>query len=407
MAVENGARSEVALAAAYMDLRSVMKILASGVAAERKCKNAAAAVDRLVRWVKDAGLQTAVEMLEISLQEGVFEPAERNENGEVTTTAVLKPHARRGAAFCQGLSDAAEQCVETMVVQLGFKVPELPAQSGASQRGSEKRDREDNDENEEEEAVQEELFEDQEDAVGPRPASKKGKGDAGVTPENLERDEELKRRMDAFLMSRVPGYAPAAGKGNSSEFALREPPCAKMRKQIVADPVSGEMKSVSVPRLPKAQFLAQNMKMVEKFSDEKEREHFLNYISWIVSLDSRYAWSDLYDFDTQVREDWIAGRLKSWDPIQLGFRFQYSFLETLGESGRRLLDDKGARGGKGGRDDRDKGRDNRDKGGKGKKDLVCDFFQLARGCKKGKDCGFIHSCRNCKSAAHGASTCDK
>ena len=95
------------------------------------------------------------------------------------------------------------------------------------------------------------------------------------------------------------------------------------------------MKSVSVPRLPKDQFLALNMKMVEKFDDEKERDHFLDYISWIVSLDSRYAWADLYDFDTQVPEDWIAGRLKSWDPIQLGFRFLYSFLETLGEAGRR------------------------------------------------------------------------
>eukprot|EP00854_Cymbomonas_tetramitiformis_P004179 gene4179-biopygen4116 len=290
----------------YSDLRTVARIM-SGHGAVQKFNGAAPAVDRSVRWVKEAKFQSALEMLNFGLSNGKFTPAVRDEQ--------------------------VEQCVEVMVGELGFKVPEVPQQSASANRVSEKRAREKNDENEDEEQADADLFED------------------------AEEDEELKRRMDAFFMAKVPGYAPAAGEGEASVFALREMPCAKLRKQIVADPVSGEMKSGAVPRLPKNQFRAQNMKMVESFDDEKEWKHFVNYISWIVSLDYRYTWADLYDFATR-----------------------YLFLETIGEASRRLLDDKGSRGGKG-------TRDHRDKGGKGKgeqKDGVCDFFQLARGCQKAK-----------------------
>ncbi|KAK3288767.1 hypothetical protein CYMTET_3769 [Cymbomonas tetramitiformis] len=256
----------------YSDLRTVARIM-SGHGAVQKFNGAAPAVDRSVRWVKEAKFQSALEMLNFGLSNGKFTPAVRDEQ--------------------------VEQCVEVMVGELGFKVPEVPQQSASANRVSEKRAREKNDENEDEEQADADLFED------------------------AEEDEELKRRMDAFFMAKVPGYAPAAGEGEASVFALREMPCAKLRKQIVADPVSGEMKSGAVPRLPKNQFRAQNMKMVESFDDEKEWKHFVNYISWIVSLDYRYTWADLYDFATR----------------------------------------------------------------------------LARGCQKGKDCGFIQACRNSKFMA--------
>ncbi|KAK3235851.1 hypothetical protein CYMTET_53972 [Cymbomonas tetramitiformis] len=351
--------SEAESKSVYGDLRLVTRMLAMSSGGEKKCDAVAPALDRCVRFFEAADVQSAVEMLEYGLALGVFTPAVRDTRGKVTEKAILKPPGRERPAFVAALVEAAEQCVEVLVAQMGFKLPEVPQQSASENRTSDKRAREDDDENEEEEEADGAVFEEGEE-VATADRTKKGKGGAGISPDDLARDEELKRRMDAFLMQKVTGYTPATGKGENSFLALREMPCAKLRKQIIADPVSGEMKSVAVPRLPKDQFLAQNMKMVEKIEPEYEREHFLNYISWIVSLDNRYAWADLYDFDTQVRDDMIAGRVKSWDPIQLGFRFQYSFLETLGEASRRLLDDKGSRG-KGVRDNRDKGA----KGGKG------------------------------------------
>ncbi|KAK3280564.1 hypothetical protein CYMTET_11609 [Cymbomonas tetramitiformis] len=338
---------------AYTDLRAVTRMLAMTNNVDKKCDAVAPALDRCIRFFEEAELESAVEVLNFGLASGGFTPAVRDGQGKVTEKAILKPPARDRPAFVAALGEAAEQCVEVLVTRLKFKLPEVPQQSASENRTSDKRAREDESENEEEEEADGTVFEEGEE-VATAERTKKGKRGAGISPDDRARDEELKRRMDAFLMQKVAGYAPATGKGESSFLALREAPCAKLRKQIVADPVSGEMRSVSVPRLTKAQFLAQNMQMVEKIEPESEREHFLNYVSWIVSLDNRYAWADLYDFDTQVRDDMIAGRIASWDPIQLGFRFQYSFLETLGEASRRLLDDKGSRG-KGTRDTRDKG----------------------------------------------------
>eukprot|EP00854_Cymbomonas_tetramitiformis_P001631 gene1631-biopygen1496 len=281
---------------AYSDLRLVTRILAMGHGVEKKCDGMAPGLDRCLRFFEAADLQSAVEMLTFGLLPGGFTPAVRNGRGKVTEKAIVKPPATEQTAFVAALVEAAEQCVEVLVGELGFKLPEVPQQSASEYRTSDKRAREDDDENEEEEQADAGLFEGAEEvATGPKPANKKGKGGAGISPDDLARDE-LKRQMDAFLMQKVPGYAPATGK-------------------------------------------------------------------------------DLYDFDTQVRDDFIAGRLKSWDPIQLGFRFQYSFPETLGEASRRLLDDKGSRGAKGTRDHRDKGA----KGKTDRKDGVCDFFQLARG----------------------------
>ncbi|KAK3270221.1 hypothetical protein CYMTET_21368 [Cymbomonas tetramitiformis] len=264
-----------------------------------------------MRFFEEAELESAVEVLNFGLASGVFTPAVRDGQGKVTEKAILKPPARDRPAFVAALGEAAEQCVEVLVTRLKFKLPEVPQQSASGNRTGDKRAREDESENEEEEEADGTVFEEGEE-VATAERTRKGKKCAGISPDDLARDEELKRRMDAFLPD------------------------------------------AEVPRLTKAQFLAQNMKMVEKIEPESEREHFLNYVSWIVSLDNRYAWSDLYDFDTQVQDDMIAGRIVSWDPIQLGFRFQYSFLETLGEASRRLLDDKGSRG-KGTRDTRDKG----------------------------------------------------
>eukprot|EP00854_Cymbomonas_tetramitiformis_P005765 gene5764-biopygen5785 len=257
-------------------------MLAMGNGVDKKCDAVAPALDRCVHFFEAADLQSAVEMLNFGLALGGFTPAVRDGRGKVTEKAILKPPARERPAFVAALVEAAEQCMEVLVTRLKFKLPEVPQQSAPEYRTSDKRAREDNDENEEEEQADDAVFEEVEEIATVPPVNKKGKGSAGVSPDDLAWDEELKRRMDAFLMQKVPGYVPATGKGDASYLALREMPCAKLRKHIVADPISGEMKSVAVPRLPKDQFLAQNMKMVERFEDETEREHFLNYISWIA-----------------------------------------------------------------------------------------------------------------------------
>ncbi|KAK3284867.1 hypothetical protein CYMTET_7505 [Cymbomonas tetramitiformis] len=292
-------RSEEEVKSVYGDLRLVARMLAMSNGVDKKCDAVAPTLDRCVRFFEAADVQNVVEMLSFGLALGGFTPAVRDGRGKVTEKAILKPPARERPAFVAALVEAAEQCVEVLVAQLGFKLPEVLQQSVSEYRTSDKRAREDNDDNEEEEQADDKVFEEGEEVATVPPVNKKGKGSAGISPDDLARDEELKRRMDALLMRKVSGYAPATGK-------------------------------------------------------------------------------DLYDFDTQVRDDIIAGRLKSWDPIQLGFRFQYSFLETLGEASRRLLDDKGSRGARGVRDHREKGA----KAKTDRKDGVCDFFQLARGCKK-------------------------
>eukprot|EP00854_Cymbomonas_tetramitiformis_P034418 gene34418-biopygen29235 len=161
-------------------------------------------------------------------------------------------------------------------------------------------------------------------------------------------------------------------------------------RKVVADPVKGEMKSVAVPRLSKDQFLEQNFEMVEKISDLKERALFRKYIGWILTLTEKFSWADVYDFDAQVRDDFAQGRVTSWDPVPLAFRFQYSFADSLGDAQKRLTDDRGGK--------KSNPRDSKTR--EKKRDGVCDFFQSARGCKKGKDCGFVHACRKCKSADH-------
>ncbi|KAK3250375.1 hypothetical protein CYMTET_40233 [Cymbomonas tetramitiformis] len=141
-------------------------------------------------------------------------------------------------------------------------------------------------------------------------------------------------------------------------------------------------KSVAVPRLSKDQFLEQNFEMVEKISDLKERALFRKYISWILTLTEKFSWVDVYDFDAQVRNDFALGRVTTWDPVPFAFRFQYSFADSLGEAQKRRTDDRG------GKKSNPRDSKTRDK----KRDGVCDSFQTARGCKKGKDCGFVHAC---------------
>ncbi|KAK3279044.1 hypothetical protein CYMTET_13053 [Cymbomonas tetramitiformis] len=199
--------------------------------------------------------------------------------------------------------------------------------------------------------------------------------------------------MDAYLASIIPGYAPAAEKGGLSVFRLRERPSAKLRKTVVADPATGEMKSVSIPRLTKDQFLEQNMEMLEMLETKKERAQFRQYVAWIMKLADRHSWTEVYDFDAQVRSDIEDGRLDSWDPIRLGHRFQYEYVPAQREA-QSLLEER----------TRDKGHKGVEKG---KKDGICDFFQKKEGCKKGKDCGFIHVCRGCKSPEHGQASCEK
>ncbi|KAK3265216.1 hypothetical protein CYMTET_26090 [Cymbomonas tetramitiformis] len=102
------------------------------------------------------------------------------------------------------------------------------------------------------------------------------------------------------------------------------------------------MKSVAVPRLSKDQFLEQNMEILEKLKEPKERTLFRKYIAWIPTLTESYGWSDVYDFHAQVRDDYEQGRLATWDPVPLAFKFQYSFAETLGDAQKHLTEERGA-----------------------------------------------------------------
>eukprot|EP00854_Cymbomonas_tetramitiformis_P034366 gene34366-biopygen27210 len=101
------------------------------------------------------------------------------------------------------------------------------------------------------------------------------------------------------------------------------------------------MKSVAVPRLSKDQFLEQNMEILEKLKEPKERTLFRKYIAWIPTLTESYGWSDVYDFHAQVRDDYEQGRLATWDPVPLAFKFQYSFAETLGDAQKHLTEERG------------------------------------------------------------------
>ncbi|KAK3238586.1 hypothetical protein CYMTET_51414 [Cymbomonas tetramitiformis] len=301
-------------------------------------------------------------MLEFALSGGEFEPADfgEDEDDGMVTLAKLVPPGRGGPAFCEAIMEAADQCVEVLVGELGFKVHEVPQASlsqGARGAGKDRRDAESEGERDEEEQVEEDLFgEDEEDAEKSRKLKQMKCSDGEPSPEDLAADEALKWRVDAWLGARR----------------------TKLRKKV-ADPVTGEMKSVAVPRLSKDQFLEQNFEMVEKIPDVKERALFRRYISWILTLTEKYSWADVYDFDAQVRDDFAQGRVTTWDPVPLASRFQYSFAESLGEVQKRLTDD---RGGKKSHTRDSKARDK-------KRDGLCDFFQSARGCKKGKDCGFV------------------
>ncbi|KAK3248664.1 hypothetical protein CYMTET_41876 [Cymbomonas tetramitiformis] len=368
----------------FTDLRAVTRMLAMANSVDKKCDTVAPALDRCIRFFDAAELESAVEVLNFGLASGVFTPAVQDGRGKVTEKAILKPPARDRPAFVVALVEAAEQCVEVLVTRLKFKLPEVPQQSASENRTSDKPAREDDDDNEEneEEAPGEEFSaETEEETVAPKLKNKKGKFAAGVAPDGLAKDAELKRRMDAYLASVIPGYAPAAEKGGLSVFRLRERPSAKLRKTVVADPATGEMKSVSISRLTKDQFLEQNMEMLEILETKEERAQF------------RHSWTEVYDFDAQVRSDIEDGRLNSWDPIRLGHRFQYEYVPAQREA-QSLLEER----------NRDKGHKGAEKG---KKDGICDFFQKKEGCKKGKDCGFIHVCRGCKSPEHGHASCVK
>lgn len=392
----NRARADATVKSAYSDVRMVMKMMSANVAAPKKCSAAAPALDRLVRWVQAAGLQSADEMLKFALSGGEFEHAETDGSGNIVTPAKLVPPGRGGPAFCEAVVEAADQCVEVLVGELGFKVPEVPqaSVSAAREAAKDRRGEESENEGEDEAEAEEDLFEEEEeDAAGSRKTKRAKHAGGDPSPDDLAADEALKRRVDAWLGARVSGYGPA--KGATSEFALRERPSAKLRRKVVADPVTGEMKSVTVPRLSKDQFLEQNFEIVEKIKDPKERALFRKYVGWILTLTEKYSWADVYDFDAQVRDDFEQGRLTSWDPIPLAFKFQYSFAEALGEAQKRLTDDRGV--------GKNRGQQPKTK----KRDGLCDFFQAARGCKKGKDCGFVHSCRKCKAADHGESACPK
>ncbi|KAK3261450.1 hypothetical protein CYMTET_29642 [Cymbomonas tetramitiformis] len=193
---------------------------------------AAAAVDRCVRWVKEAKLRSTVEMLEYSLSGGEFTAAVRDEQGVVTEPATLTPPTRRGPNFCAVLAEAVDQCVKALVGELDFKIPEVLQRSASANCRSDRRAREETDENadEEEEAPEEEIFADaDEDVIGPKqglmeeknrdtghrnePGAEKGKKD-GIC-DFLQKKEGCKKGRDCnFMHVYRRCKSPEHGQGN-------------------------------------------------------------------------------------------------------------------------------------------------------------------------------------------------
>ncbi|KAK3240777.1 hypothetical protein CYMTET_49407 [Cymbomonas tetramitiformis] len=201
-----GVRSEEAMKSAYSDLRLVTRILAMGHGVEKKCDGMAPGLDRCLRFFEAADLQSAVEMLTFGLLPGGFTPAVRNGRGKVTEKAIVKPPATEQTAFVAALVEAAEQCVEVLVGELGFKLPEVPQQSASEYRTSDKRAREDDDENEEEEQADAGLFEGAEEvATGPKPANKKAVVE--------EEKEEVQRPVPPVLQELAGGKGETARTG--------------------------------------------------------------------------------------------------------------------------------------------------------------------------------------------------
>ncbi|KAK3285193.1 hypothetical protein CYMTET_7185 [Cymbomonas tetramitiformis] len=217
-----------------------------------------------MNWANAAKATWIVELLKDGMSDGAFSPSSMVEGAVVEAT--LAPLYRQRAEFVTDLCGALEGCVEVLVTDFGFELPEIPQVSvNTRSRGSGKRSREEEDgENEKEKNAQrkEDLIEEEADVdesifgevVEEQAKKKQAGGRAGVQPAELATDRELKARMDSFLKQALPGY---------------------------------------------------------KASAEK----------------------DVYDFDAEVREDYAAGRVKSWCPIELGHRFQYQFVPMLSSGG--------------------------------------------------------------------------
>ncbi|KAK3244479.1 hypothetical protein CYMTET_45906 [Cymbomonas tetramitiformis] len=347
-----GARSAANLRSCYSDLRVGLRMLGRTGPCTGERKSVAPALDRVINWANAAKANRIVELLKDGMIDGVF-----------SASSMVKRTARgRGEKRSREEKDGDDE--------------------------KEKNAQREEDLMEEDEEVNESIFGE---ADEDQPKKKQAGGHAGAQgcsrrSSQQTEHERTKARMDNFLKHALPGYKASAEKGDASLFSLRERAKSKSRRMVVPDPVTGELRSVSVPRMTKDEFLAQSMEMMDGMEVSVHFE-YRKYVQWVMKLTERYAWADVYDFDAEVREDYAAGRVKSWCPNELGHRFQYQFVPMLGSGGEGSHQKSGKKS----------ERDEKKKGTTG----ICEFFQKKDGCKKGKDCGWIHICKGCKSSDHG------
>ncbi|KAK3288066.1 hypothetical protein CYMTET_4446 [Cymbomonas tetramitiformis] len=126
-----GARSAANLKSCYSDLRVGLRMLGRPGQFTGKCKSVAPALDRVMNWANEARATRIIELLNDGMSDGEFTPASMVE-GTVVEANLVPPYTRR-AEFVSDLCGALEGCVEVLVTDFGFVLPEIPQVSGKNE----------------------------------------------------------------------------------------------------------------------------------------------------------------------------------------------------------------------------------------------------------------------------------
>ncbi|KAK3232683.1 hypothetical protein CYMTET_56984 [Cymbomonas tetramitiformis] len=198
--------------------------------------------------------------------------------------------------------------------------------------------------------------------------------------------------------------AGSAGKENNkrlAQFEMKERAKSKVRKHMVEGP-DGAIITQVVPRLSRSDWVDQAWEQYDGICSDEDRNTHKEYVTWILSLDERFAWVDVYDFDTEVREHAREGNLTSLKPSELLYRLD---MKAFKEKEAPFVGGRGAdawnRWPKNPRtDSRKGGKHGKDR--KGQRVKYCDFFSAeGKQCTR-RVCNFAHACSKCdgKHAAH-------
>ena len=199
----------------------------------------------------------------------------------------------------------------------------------------------------------------------------------------------------------------SAGKENNkrlAQFEMKERAKSKVRKQMVEGP-DGTIITQVVPRLTRSDWLDQAWEQYDGIGSDEDKGTYKEYVTWILSLDERYAWGDVYDFDTEVREHMKEGKLTSWKPSELLYRLD---MKAFKEKDTPFVGGRGAEPwNRWPKDKRPDGKGGKHgKGGKGQRVKYCDFYNAeGKQCTR-RVCNFAHACSKCdgKNPAHECTT---